>query len=654
VSHWDETKGGDHGVIVYFNKQVTEATEINLVVARSEKGIEQQITVPRVTVKDAAKHSGKLTVSGERGVRMMVDSHNGVDVKKASEEGIKQAGILVFDILRPTWSIVLKTEVLAPQIKPEVLQWIDLAEGMLQCRAFLQYKIENAGVKSFRLQAPAPGIPLAVTGGNIGSVHEVDKEKGVWQVDLHNKVEDKFSLTASYQLPYDQTEKKVKILPLQTVGTEGQRGYLVVTCAGRVQVKPEGGLKGLKLEDPRNIPESFKAGDLSGAIQCYRTVRPDYELDLSVVRHDAASVLPASISNVRMTSVVSAGGKLLTRVTMGVIAGNNLRSLNFKLPNKDDELWTVLVDRKVVSTWRDGELYCIPLEGQEGDRTTLVDITYAGSFSKSGIFVSKQKYEAPRFNLPLNEIEWVFYVLPGRDYFGFGGTMELESQPGTVVKVFTDSQYREWNKKLEVLSKENAIKGLDVGEELMKAGKPKQAQQSFQQALNWSQGQAEKGLNEDARVQLRNLQKQQWKIGLVNRRDAVRASKNIIDEQQIDQMQGFKGGNYTQEYASDVQKRLSDKDNDALELVANKLIDQQTAAAGVVNVIGVTVPEHGRELRFRRAVQIDSQGDLNVTFRVGNGRISGMWRAVWPMVILFAGLWVFAAARMQGTARRQN
>lgn len=645
VSHWDETRGGEHGVIVYFKKQVTDATEINLVVARSEKGIEQKIVVPRVTVKDAAKHAGKLTVSGERGVRIMVDNHNGVDVKKASEEGIRQAGILVFDILRPTWSIVLKTEVMAAQVKPEVLQWVDLAEGMLQCRAFVQYKIENAGVKSFRLQSPVPGVTLAVSGGNIASVHEVDKEKGIWQVDLHNKVEDKFGLIASYQVPYDPAEKKVKILPLQTVDTDGQRGYLVVTCAGRVQVKPEGGQKGLKLEDPRNIPASFGAGDLSSAIQCYRTVRPDYQLDLSVVRHDSASVLPASISQVRMTTVVSSGGKLLTRVGLQVVVGNSLRSLNFMLPNKGDELWTVLVDGKEVSTWRDGEYYCIPLEGQEGDRMTAIDLTYAGSFLKSGVFVSKQKYEAPRFKLPLNDIEWVFYVQPGREYFGFGGTMELVEEPGLQVRAFNDRYYVEWNKKRQALSKGNAIKGLNTGEELMKAGKPKAAQQSLQQALNWSQG--EQSLNEDARIQLRNLQKQQWKVGLVNRRDAVRASKNIIDDQQIGQMQGFNDGNYTQEYASDLNKRLSEKDKDALEMVANKLIDQQSAAAGVISAIGVTVPEHGRELRFRRAVQIENQGDLNVTFRVGSGRMQGIWRAVWPAGLLFVGIWIFAVTRMQ-------
>ena len=128
-----------------------------MVVGRTEKGIEQKITVPRVPVKDAAKQAGKLTVSGERGVRLMVDSHTGVDIKKASEEGIRQAGVLVFDILRPNWAIVAEDGGHGAAGEAGGAAVVDLTEGMLQCRAFFRYKIENAGVKTFRLKSPAAG-----------------------------------------------------------------------------------------------------------------------------------------------------------------------------------------------------------------------------------------------------------------------------------------------------------------------------------------------------------------------------------------------------------------------------------------------------------------------------------------------------------------
>jgi len=646
VSHWDESKDQGHGVVVHFTRQVMDTTDLNLVVARVEKGIEERITVPRVGVVDARKHSGRLTVSGERGVRMMVESHQGIDILKASEEGIHQAGVHVFDILRPNWSIVLRTEVMDPLVKPDVLQWVDLAEGMLQCRAYIRYEIENAGVKSFRLQSPMPGITLSVTGRHISRVHEMDKTNGVWQVDLHNKVENQYAMTVTYQVPYDPAEQRVVLKPLRMVDTEGQRGYLVVTCAGRVQVQPAGESKGLKVEDPRSIPTEFGAGDLSSAIQCYRTIRPDYELALSVVRHKSADVLPATINNVRMTSVLAASGDLVTHANLRMTVGSH-RFLKVELPGKDDTLWTVLVNGKEVATAREDESYCIPLAGQEGDRDTDVDIVYSG-VAAGGFLLSKQVYKAPKFGLPLNDIEWSFYAVPGLFYYGFDGSMQHRDED-EITKSFNTETYLAMNRFQREAYLQKAKQVLDVGEQLQQAGRQREAQKAFQEALNYSQGQAD--LNEDARVQLRNLLKQQVKIGLVNRRDAVRHSRNKLDAQQLAEMQNFQDGDFSQEYAARVEQRLSAKDNDALEVVADKIIDQQAAAAGVVTAIRITLPEHGRRLNFYREMHIDPAADLTVEFKASDGRILRLAQNAGMAAALFLVLWLTGRLAAGGKPR---
>ncbi|MBM4143864.1 MAG: hypothetical protein FJ225_09790 [Lentisphaerae bacterium] len=642
VSHWDEEETAEgRGVKVHFSRRVTDRTEMNLVVAKTGKGIDELIEVPRVSLADARKHTGKLTVSGERGVRLMVEDHRGVDTKKASEEGIRQQGVLVFEILRPGWSIRLRTEVLQPLVKPEALQWVDLAEGMLQCRSYIRYRIENAGMKTFVLRSPVPGISLAVTGPNIARVHETDPAQGVWQVDLHNKVENLYALSVSYQVPYAPEGKLVSIEPLRAVGTDGQRGYVVVTCAGRVQVEPAGGLEGLKVEDARSIPAEFGAGDMSGAILCYRSVRDDYRLDLSVVRHGSADVLPASIDRVRMTSVVSRSRRILTRMTLDMTVGN-LRFLKFSLPAEADTLWTALVNGKEVNVSRDAGLYCIPLE--EEKQTTKVEIVSAGK-SLAGALTREQRFDAPRFvDLPLDDIEWTFFVPPALRYYGFGGTLEHREERGYPrTAVFNAALYDEWNKRQREEVIQKAKQELQAGEQLIQAGRRRSAMRAFEQALNYSQGQSD--LNEDARVQLRNMVKQQVKIGLVNRRDALRVSRNIQDAAQAAPSGGFQGGEYTQEYAQTVEGQLSSKDNAALEMVADRIIDQQAAAAGVVAAIRVTMPEHGEKLLFTRALQIDPKADLTVIFKAGTGRLGAAWRAAWPAAVLFALLWWLLARR---------
>ena len=649
VSHWDEIAAGEattdggvqgRGVTVHFNRHVSDQTVINLVMARMEKGIEAQVPVPRVHVADARKHAGRLTITGERGVRMMVERHRGVDIKKASEAGITQAGVLVFDILRPTWDIVLKTEIMEPLVKPSVLQWVDLTEGMLKCQAFVNYEIENAGVKTFQIQSPLPNVALAVTGRNIARVHEVDTANGIWQVDLHSKVENTFAMTVGFQVPFNHEERRVKVLPLKTVGTEGQRGYLVVTCGGRVQVVPDDGLEGLKVEDPRSIPKMFRAGDLSDAILCYRTVQADYELPLSVVRHESASVLPASITQVRMTSVVSGNRKLLTRLTLQLAVGD-LRFLRMALPRTEDSLWTVFVNGKEVSTSRDEDIYCVPLEEQEGAALSAVEVVYAGRVGGGG-FLREHTVVAPRFEgLPLNDIEWRLLVLPQSRYFGFGGTMDLVRN--TIDrKVFDTDYYMAYNKRQREATLQKARDVLSEGEKMAKVGRQQEAKKAFQQALNYSHGTDD--LNEDARVQLRNVTKQQFKIGLVNRRGAVRFRNNIIDEKEARQMEGFQGGDFTQEYAEQVEQQLSATDNDALDAVSEKMIDQQAAAAGVVKAIRIAMPEHGKELRFTRALQVDPAGELSISFKVSRGNVARWFGTLWPLAFVFLGLWWFTAA----------
>lgn len=640
VSHWDESKEDKGSVTIHLNKQVEGSTIIQLAIARTEKGIEPTMTVPRIVVVDAKKHTGRLTVSSERGVRMMVDSQSGVDIKKASEMGIHQNGILVFDILRPSWAIQLKSEVQDPVLKPHTLQVIDLSEGILQCDTHIHYAIENAGIKALRLKAPAPGVTLSISGTNIASVAQTDATEGIWQVDLHNKVEDSYNLVVSYQMAYDPAEKKVTIAPLLTLDSEEQRGYVVIKSGGQVQVEPTGELVGLKTEDPRTIPNLFSAGDLSSAVYCYRSIRPDYGLTLSVVRHDSAGVLPANINHVLMTSTVSSDGKLLTRSQLDMTVGS-LRLLRLSLPNKDDQLWTVLVNGSEVATSRDGDLYCIPLEEQLGSESTHIDLIYAGS--PSGGFASRKRYDAPRFDgLPLNDVQWTFYVPPHLKCGSFKGSMTFDDLPDQVGH-FDAENYRTLNTMQTEENKKRAEQDLDMGQSLLKAGKPNVAKKVLQEAVNYSWGQSD--LNEDARVQLRSLQKQQLKLGLLNRRDAVRMNNNILDDQQVSQVQAYNSGEYSQEFAQQAEGRLTEKDNDAFEALTDKMLDQQAAAAGVISAIRITMPEDGRELHFSRALQIDPNGELFVSFRMASGTWQKTACMLGTCLLCFAGLWILLTIR---------
>ncbi|MBN1672959.1 MAG: hypothetical protein JXR37_18080 [Kiritimatiellae bacterium] len=646
ISHWDEVTQDEHSVLVHFARQVLGAQAINLVLTRTEKGIGETVTVPRVAVGGARKHAGTLIVSGERGVRMTTVGKEGVSEVNPRELGVRQAGSLAFRLLRPNWQITLKTEVMAPVLKPEVLQRVDLSEGRLQGRVVVRYKIENAGCKRFVLRAPQPGISLSVTGRDIAKAYEIDAATGVWEVDLHNKTENAYELNVAYQIPFDAAAGMVTIRPLLTVGTEAQKGYVVVMSGGRMEVKPRGAPAGLQPYDSRSLVGLSGVEDLSGAILCYRAVQPQYELEVSVLRHASAEVLPANVKDVSLTSVVADGGQMLTHIELQLDVGN-LRFLEVGLPGRDDTLWSAFVNGKVATVSRADGVYRIPLDAAAEART-MVDLVYAGTAADAA---SAFEFRGPTFNLPLTNIRWTFHMPPGRSYYGFNGTMKFR-KAADVEQAFDAARYNAWNNLASRSNLQKAKSGLAQGEQYAREGKQLLARKALEAAVNWSEGQTD--FNEDARVQYRNLIQEQAVVGLVNRRGAVRLFGNVQDEQDARQLEGFQGGNYTPEYAAQLQQRLSASDNDSLRQVADKIINQQAAAAAVAQAIQVTVPEHGRRLEFVRNLLISPRADLAVTFKCADGRLSRWLVSLLPGVGLFFALWFVSRRALRGAGVAQG
>lgn len=653
ITHWDEVREGGHGVIVHFQKQTLGTRTINLVLGRMEKGVEAQITVPRVGVADAVKHVGTLAVSGERGVRFLTAQRDGVSEVHPRELGIEQPGYLAFRLLRPDWTVVLKTETLAPVVRADVLQRLDISEGMIHGHAVIQYKIDQAGVKSFRLKAPASDVALTVSGRNVSKVNLIDKETGLWEVELQGKVEGNQALDVTYQQSCDPQASSLKVLPLQTVGTDAQKGYAVVFTTGRLQIKTDGVPAGLHEDDARNVPGSFGAGDLSDAILCYRTTRPDYALGLTVVRHATADVLPARVEHVWMTSVLADDGQMVTRVDLKLGVGT-LRFLEVTMP-EGAKSWSVFVNGAAAMPLKDHGMLMIPLEAARVEGEASVEITYAGQ-AGAGTLFGRRHLEGPRFNVPLSDVRWDVYAPPGHRYSGFGGTLtfrETERGDGTIA--FDDAQYEEATRNAVLANNAKAEQVLHKGESLWKEGKQAQAKQALAEAVASSQGQV--GLNEDARIQYRNLMRQQAVVGFANRRAALKKSRNVWDEsdqqvaQQAAQVQPqAQSGEWTAEYGRQVEQSLGQEDADNLNKVADKMLEQQAAAQVHANPIRVTLPVQGVHLPFYRELQITPASAIDVEFKTGNGRLLGWLVSAASAIALLVGFWMvarlFAARRV--------
>ncbi|MCK5804649.1 MAG: hypothetical protein KAI66_17560, partial [Lentisphaeria bacterium] len=576
VSHWDEVNNGYREVVVNFARQITGSIALNLVLSRSGADLEAEFGVPRIRMDDVLKHTGTLVVTTERGIRISPAVRNGVSEISPRELGIRQEGCLAYRLLRPDWNIQLKSEVMAPKIKAEVLQRVDLSEGLLKVRCYLQYDIEHAGVKTFRLQPPSPELALVVSGRNVSRVRKVDEEQGIWEVELHGKVERRYGMEVAYQLPFAHDHSELSIRPLQTLGTDGQKGYIAVLASGRLQVKPARVPELLRPEDARSIPRRFGAGDLSAAVLCYRTTESDYALGLSVLRHSSAEVLPAQVTSVRIDSVITKDDQSLNNMKMELEPGS-LRFLEMRLP-EGAEIWSVFVNETAVRPLVESGSYLIPVEPGAGN-TASVEVMYAMD-SRHALFGRKHVFAGPRFALPLTDVRWTFYAPGGYRYHGFDGTMQHRETPagqggGSWMrgsKKFDAKDYAEYNTSNVQLFGDNARKNIIVANDYMESGDQRGARQAFQKAIAFSEGQY--ALNEDARVQFRNLVRQQGVVGLVNRRTQLKQSLNQMEG---DVPQG--NAQWSNADAQKIEAQLGEKESSALSALAEKMLDQQQAAS---------------------------------------------------------------------------
>ncbi|HEY8241454.1 MAG TPA: hypothetical protein VIH35_08405, partial [Kiritimatiellia bacterium] len=636
VSHWDEfrdglprSERGGHFVEIHFNRQVLGERELNVVLARSGKGVEGRIDVPRIRAQGAAKHGGSIIISGERGVRLSAADKDGVSEVNPKDLGISMPGYLAFRMLKADWSLSLAAEVVPPEIRAEILQRVDISEGSLSARAMLQFRIDDAGVKTFRVQAPEPGVTLSFQGRNIAQVHLADASNGIWEVELHGKVQDQYALDVTYQQQFRAGDASVRIQPLRALGVDQQKGWLVLMAGDRTEVKPLGAAPGVKAEDARNIPRALGGEDLSGAILCYRTTHADTWVDVSLVSHATAQALPATISDVHLTSVVSGDGQVVTRLAVG-IAARNLRFMKTVLP-PDSHLWCVFVNGRSVKPLVEGDAVLVPLDEVTDAAASTFEVIYAGRVERKGLF-RRMVVEGPKLDIPLANIAWSIYVPPRYRYGDFGGTLNYrDTGSGWNILTFDTERYTASAEQEVSRSLRMAEDVLKKGEELAKEGRQMEARKAFESAMYYSAGRVD--MNEDTRIQYRNLAKQQALVGLVNRRADLKRSWNVVDPNApVAQSQGYNDGQWTPEYGQQVARSLTDEDNASLNAVAEKILDQQAAAEGVAPAIHVTMPLEGRELSFTRALQVNPLAEMVVSF--SQSRSAG-WS---PFLSLAAGL----------------
>jgi hypothetical protein len=613
LSPWTELKTDAGRIITMHLRGRTEGRQ-QFAISLTGPGMKtaKAWAVPQLLFREAGKQRGTFLVVPEQGMHLQATARDGLTQLDPQKSGIKQKGVLAFRVLQTPWSLALDVEQVDPWVQVTSLQHATVGEAQVKVTTNMQYQIENAGLKAFHVSVPENAENVRFTGDQVADFIAVPNgvKDGLqsWEVKLHRRVIGQYLLQLTYQTPVPANAEQTGLRGVQVADVNLQRGFVTVQAGGRLQVRVEAAPAALQPVEWQSIPRVLQQDLTASSVSfAYRLVEPAFALPLKLERHEAAKLLPARINNITFTSVISDNGAMLTQAHLDILPGDK-RLLHLTLP-KDATFWFAFVNQNGVWPWREGDQILIPLEQQSrGSQAIPVEVFFSSQIGAAGTRELDLQLLAPKFDLPLENITWRVYLDEKWQIKKWTGSLQL--QRDEIVSAAVDVQTYLQSEATQQRDKTKAAEQmLALANSALAQGNPQEARRAFASAYGLSQH--DNAFNEDARVQLHNLKLQQAFVGLNVRQSSAAGEPDAVAGK-LHAARAGKDANYTQQDAKQILDRNTADENSAFTRLAERLIQQQDAAASNPAAIHANLPEQGRLLTFSRAVAVDTWADLQV------------------------------------------
>ena len=659
LSHWTELKSGNERLITLNLRGKTEGDQqFSVSLAGPGLGSRKEWEAPRLALREASKQTGQLVLVPELGVRLQVKNPNGVSLLDPTKAGVTQKGVLAYRLLKATWQLAFDIETVEPWIEVASLQDVTVREGQVLVAAQLDFQVRNAGVKSFPLLLPAGADNVRFEGDVISDsvrATNVTTAWADWEVKLQRRVIGNYPLRVTYQLAFTNQPTNLRIAGIKAKSANLQRGYLAVRAGGRLQIQFPQIPAALQRTEWQSIPASLRRGrDLAESKDTFSTLETDFELPVTLSRHEVAKVLPARVEKVELTSVVAESGEMLTEGRLFLRPGDK-RLLKLMLP-AGGQFWYAFVNGESAWPWREGSTNLFLLEkNSDPTKPTTVEFFYTCQTGAKGLRGFNHQLLGPSFDLPLEHITWTVYIPENWKVKDWESSLQLISEQLAYVPAAVNLQgyIQTETARLQSQSKE-AETLLNMGNDFLQKGTPQQARRAYQSA--WKLSPQDAALNEDARVQLHNLKMQQALLGLNQRRQAAfdylekkdgKAAKSPFTRWSAGQ-----APDYTQQQAQQVLEQNTGEDNAALMRLAERLIRQQEGGAGKPESIRAALPAQGKLLTFTGSLQVKEWADLQVKLDTRATSPSTWACRLGALALVFLGLVLFAALTRRPSVTR--
>jgi len=657
LHHWTELSEGDQRkIILHLNGKTLGKQSFSLSLTGTAPTELGDWKIPRFELEQATRQTGELVVQPATGIRLRTASRQNVSETDPRTLGGNTQGALAFRLLQRDWSLVLGIEKLDPWVTGQVLHDVTLREGQTRSALIANFQVQNASIRALQVTLPITNKEeiktLRASGNIVSDFVRTAPDSNLWEVQFKRRVVESIQFRIEYERRGDRKNETLR--PAEFPQARQLSYFYSVRTGGRLELEHDSLPSGWQHTDWNTVPLLLrKAGNQSAPALALRAAAPAEPLTINARRHALADALKLRVAQGTFTTILSPTGDQLTAVdlTVEVIQRS---SLSVGLPT-GGELFSIFVnDESVHSIRQDNQasawqFYILP--GID-DRTAKVRFVY----SVPGDRLRQLHLSSPQLNVPLENIEWNVVVPKGFELASHEGNLELVRQSSQ--EDYDRSSYLSKISGKRQAQAKKAAKLLEKANQLLQAGEQSKARWALNSVAN--RYALDAASNEDARVQLENLQTQQAIVGLNARRqrfylDNSDKQQAVAENQQLRQAADENPVlqqdqlNFRPQQLSQLLRGNTTEGNAVLERIAGCLVQHQRTTEPAPQAITISLPEEGTVYTFSRSVQVAENAPLELDLRFGSQFRIQYWQTTLMLALLLSMAipLAFAAARRE-------
>ena len=646
LHHWAEkSEEGKRTIVLHLNGRTIGTHAFSVALSGTAPTDVAQWQIPRFELNEAARQTGEMVVRPTTGLRLRTVTRQNVSETDPRALGGDGQGALAFRLLQRDWTLALGIEKLDPWVTGQVLHEMTLREGQTRSTLIAQFNVQNASIASMRVTLPITNEDeiktLRASGNAVSDLIRTAPDSNVWEVQFKRRVVGKLQLQIEYERRGDRVNEEESLTPILFPDARQVSWFFAVRAGGRLELEHDELTQGWQRIDWNTVPQSLRETENRTApALTFRAVDPAAALKVHAKRHSLADGLKLRVAEGSLTTVLSPTGDQLTAVDV-VMEVIQRSSLSVSLPEGGD-LFSIFVNGESVNSIRQSgaenawQFYILP--GID-DRTAKVRFVY----SVPGDRLKSLELRSPQLNVPLENIQWNVIAPKGFELSDNDGNLELIRQ--TNQKDYDRDSYLSAASGKRQVQAQQATQLLEQANQLLQAGEQSKARWALNSVAN--QYALDAASNEDARVQLENLQTQQAIVGLNTRRQRLYLDNSgddagLIDNKQLrdaaaenpvlqqDQL------NFRPQELSQLLRGNTTEDNAVLQQIAARLVQHQHTTDPAPQAIIISLPEEGDIYTFGRSVQVAENAPLELELGFRSKLALHFWQT--GIVVLLLGV----------------